>query len=172
MLKYKNKSNMNTLKNILHIVPLDFHVQNVPLQLQLPVEMNNEEEKDMVLMHIQEQINAKRQLLLQKQKYLNKMEQQNDFLKEVKNDYSKYYNYILKQKQEQMEALDMLKQYVHDLTVSGSLSKQNINDAKLEQKRILKEMKYIKKDLDNLIDKDEKTVDLHSNSKSNAHNRP
>jgi hypothetical protein len=90
------------------------------------------------------------------------MEKQNEFLKEVKNDYSKYYNYILKQKQEQMEALDILKQYVNDLTVSGSLSKQNIKDAKLEQKRILKEMKYIKTELDDLIEKtNTNTDDLH-----------
>jgi hypothetical protein len=151
---------MNTLNNILHIVPLNLHVEHLPLQQQ--VKMNNEEEKDMILMHIQQQINTKRQLLLQKQKYLNKMEKQNEFLKEVKNDYSKYYNYILKQKQEQMEALDILKQYVNDLTVSGSLSKQNIKDAKLEQKRILKEMKYIKTELDDLIEKtNTNTDDLH-----------
>lgn len=137
---------MNTLNNMLHIVPM-----YVDVDVDGPVQMNNEE-KEMVLLHIQKEIDAKRALLLEKQKYLNKMEKQNEFLREVKNDYAKYYHYILKQKQEQMEALDMLNQYVHDLTISGSLSKQNIKDAKLEQKRILREMKNIKKDLDIMME--------------------
>lgn len=142
-------NNMNTLNNILQMVPLNLYVEQ---EQQSQVMTLTQEEKENMLMHIQQQINAKRQLLLQKQKYLNKMEKQNEFLREIKNDYSKYYNYILKQKQEQMEALDILKQYVHDLTVSGSLSKQNIKDAKLEQKRILREMKNIKKELDMLLE--------------------
>ena len=153
---------MNTLNNILEIVPIPVNKVVVMRQPE-EVEISNEE-KDLLLLQIQHQIHAKRDFLLQKQKYLNKMEQQNNFLREVKNDYAKYYNYILKQKQEQMEALDMLKQYVHDLTVSGSLSKQNIKDAKLEQKRILREMKNIKKDLDVLVE----NTDTNTNTNTNT----
>ena len=45
----------------------------------------------------------------------------------------------------------MLNQYIHDLSVSGQLSKHNIEDAKFEQGRILKEVKSIKKGLDGII---------------------
>ena len=152
---------MNALNNILEIVPF---IQ----QRAIKIPVLNEQEKEVILINIQQQINSKRQFLLEKQKYLNKMEKQNEFLREIKNDYSKYYNYILKQKQEQMEALDMLKQYVNDLTVSGSLSKQNIKDAKLEQKRILREMKNIKKELDTLVE----NTNTNTNTKDDSIHKP
>jgi hypothetical protein len=57
----------------------------------------------------------------------------------------------MKQKQEQIQALEILHNYVKDLTISGNLSKQNIKDAKYEQKKIIKELKYIKHNLDEVI---------------------
>lgn len=109
------------------------------------------EEKDERLLHIEELINTKRKMLLDKQKKLRFIEKQNHFLDAVKDDYNKYYNYISQQKQDQITALEMLNKYIHDLTVSGELSKHNIQDAKFEQERILHEVKSIKKGLDNII---------------------
>ena len=103
------------------------------------------------LLQIEELINAKRKMLLDKQKKLRFISKQNLFLDAVKNDYAKYYSYIAEQKREQIEALDLLNNYIHDLTVSGKLSKHNIEDAKYEQTKILNELKSIKKGLDNII---------------------
>ena len=50
-----------------------------------------------------------------------------------------------------MDALDLLNKYINDLTVSGKLSKHNIEDAKYEQKKIVSELKTIKQNLDNII---------------------
>lgn len=109
------------------------------------------EEKDERLLQIEELINAKRKMLHDKQKKLRFISKQNLFLDVVKNDYNKYYNYIAEQKLEQMQALDLLNKYIDDLTISGKLSKHNIEDAKYEQTKILNEMKTIKKKLDNII---------------------
>ena len=54
--------------------------------------------RDQYLQKIQEQIIAKRQMLLNKQKSLKQTMKQNDFLRVVHEDYSKYYDYIVKQK--------------------------------------------------------------------------
>ena len=107
--------------------------------------------RDEKLLQIEELINAKRKMLLDKQKKLRFISKQNNFLDAVKNDYAKYYGYIIKQKREQIEALDMLNNYINDLTVSGKLSKHNIEDAKHEQIKILKELKNIQKGLDSII---------------------
>ena len=101
---------------------------------------------------IQELIDIKRQMLLDKQKKIKLISKQNNFLHTIKDDYMKYYNFIYQQKQDQIRALELLNNYIKDLTVSGKLSKHNIEDAKSEQKKILKELKSIKKGLDSIID--------------------
>jgi hypothetical protein len=107
--------------------------------------------RDEQLLQIEELINYKRKMLLDKQKKMRVISNQNKFLDEVKNDYAKYYSYIAQQKREQLDALGLLNNYIHDLTVSGKLSKHNIEDAKYEQTKILNELKSIKKGLDSII---------------------
>ena len=98
------------------------------------------EKRDEIFMHINEVIDAKRNMLIEKQKKLKHITKQNHFLEDVKNDYFNYHNYIIKQKYDQMTALSMLDHYIKDLTVTGKLSKQNIADAKQEQQKNPKEL--------------------------------
>ena len=119
---------------------------------------NNLHENDERLIHIEELIESKRKMLLQKQKKLRSVAKQNQFLDIVREDYAKYFNYIIKQKQDQMKALDLLNNYIHDLTRSGNLTKHNIEDAKHEQMRIMNEMKSIQNNLDEII---LNTKDIH-----------
>jgi hypothetical protein len=102
-------------------------------------------------MQIQQLIDVKQKFLVEKQKKLNFITKQNYFLEEVKNDYNKYYKYISKQKEDQIKALNLINEYIQNLTLSGELSVQNIKDAKEEQKKILMEMKSIKSSLDYII---------------------
>jgi len=120
------------------------------------------ESQDKNFLHIQDLIEAKRNLLLQKQKKLRFISKQNHFLEEVQKDYSKYYGYIVKQKNDQIQALGMLDSYIHDLTKSGNLTKHNIEDAKEEQRQILNEIKLIKEGLDSIIND---TDNVYSNLK-------
>jgi hypothetical protein len=100
---------------------------------------------------IQELIDLKKQYLIDKQKKLKQISKQNAFLDNIKSDYTNYYNYIIQQKFSQMKALQLLNEYIDDLTNSGNMTKYNIDDAKLEQQNILKELSNIKDDLDSLI---------------------
>jgi hypothetical protein len=108
--------------------------------------------RDLEFMQIQRLIDAKKHFLNEKQKKLRFITKQNIFLEEVKNDYSKYYQVISKQKEDQIKALELINEYIHNLTMSGELSKQNIKDAKEEQKKILMELKSIKSGIDSMID--------------------
>jgi hypothetical protein len=108
-------------------------------------------ECDERLLKIEGLIDAKRKMLFDKQKKLRFILKQNHFLDAVKNDYVNYYNYISQQKQDQITALEILNGYIHDLSYSGELSKNNIEDAKFEQGKILREVKFIKKGLDDII---------------------
>jgi hypothetical protein len=108
-------------------------------------------EKDEKFVKIQELIDAKQKLLIEKQKKLRSISKQNHFLESVKDDYANYYEYILKQKKDQIKALEILNEYIEDLTYSGKLTKYNIEDAKEEQTKILDEVKFLKKKLDSLM---------------------
>jgi predicted MPP superfamily phosphohydrolase len=61
--------------------------------------------RDEQLLQIEDLIDAKRRMLLDKQKKLRFISKQNRFLDAVKGDYVTYYNYISQQKQEQIKAL-------------------------------------------------------------------
>jgi hypothetical protein len=109
------------------------------------------EEGDNKLEHIERIIESKRRFLLDKKKSFNELVKTNHYLSEVKDDYQRYYNYIVQEKQNQIKALNILDTYISDLARSGELTKQNINDTKYEQKRILNEIENIKNNLNSLI---------------------
>lgn len=111
------------------------------------------ETREANFLQIQAVIDAKRKLLLDKQKNFKVLTKQNHLLRDMKDDYSRYYNYIAQQKQDQLAALNLLKEYIHDLTTSGSLTRNNIKDAEMEQERLLREVKTIKASLDSLVNK-------------------
>ena len=111
----------------------------------------NNKDKDEQLIHLEQLIESKRRMLLEKQKKLRLVSKQNEFLDVVREDYAKYFDYIIKQKQDQVKALNLLNDYIHDLTRSGNLTKHNISDAKHEQRRIMNEMKSIQNNLDEII---------------------
>ena len=119
--------------------------------LRIPTNYIHLENRDQQLLQIENLIDAKRKMLIGKQKKFKNLTKQNEFLNEVKQDYNKYYGYIVKQKEDQMSALTMLNGYIKDLTISGTLSKNNINDAKNEQNKILTEINSIKKGIDDII---------------------
>ena len=114
-------------------------------------ENNNNNDQEDEFLQLQYVIEAKRNMLLKKQKKIQVIAKQNAFLENIKNDYLKYNNYIVKQKQDQIVALQLLNNYIEDLSKSGQLSKHNIRDAKIEQKNIIKELNSIKTGLDKIM---------------------
>ena len=109
-------------------------------------------ERDNYLVQIEAQIEAKRNLLLGKRKFLENTLMENQFLEGVKNDYHKYYDYIAKQKMDELRAMGILKQYTDDLIMSTQLTEQGIKQTKQDQQDIMNEMTKIKKALDEIVD--------------------
>lgn len=107
--------------------------------------------KDEQFNQIQNLIEAKKKLLYNKQKKFRSILKQNSFLEAVKNDYEAYNEYILQQKRDQIRALEILGEYIKDLTISGHLTDRNIEDAKVEHVKILKELDSIKRNLSSII---------------------
>ena len=106
--------------------------------------------RDEQFMQIQDLIESKSKMILEKEKKLRFISKQNHFLDEVRKDYEKHYNYIREQKKNQIIALQLLNNYINDLTTSAKLTENNIADAKEEQKKIMREIKSIKHGLDSI----------------------
>lgn len=93
---------------------------------------------------------------MKRHQYLQKALKQNKFLETVKNDYSKYYNYIAEEKRRQIAALETLNNYIQRLNETNEISRYNIEDAKVEQKKIINEISSIKKGLSKIMNGENK----------------
>lgn len=116
-----------------------------------PFAQMNLGEKDMLLQNVEAKIEAKRAMLLKKRQHLEHASKENEFLGMVKNDYQKYYDYIIGQKQDQMKAMTLLKTYVDDLIVTGKMTDADLQNAKQDQVSLMGEVGKIKKSLDELV---------------------
>jgi hypothetical protein len=108
-------------------------------------------DRDKYLQQIEQQIAAKRKMLIDKRNYLERTLKENAFLEGVKKDYQKYRDYIIKEKQDQLRAMNVLNQYTEDLVTSTKLTEVNIRETKRDQKDILREMEKIKMELEEIM---------------------
>ena len=108
-------------------------------------------ERDLRLQHIEREIRNKKHLLVKKKKELDKKHKLNAYLGSVKDDYNRYYDYIVGEKQQQFNALLLLKEYMGDLLKTEELVDEQSITAKHDQREIVKEIDKIKTELDELI---------------------
>lgn len=109
-------------------------------------------ERDLYLVHIDTLMDEKRKMLLEKQKTLQQTAKENEYLEMVRNDYRKYYNHIVKQKEDQINAMNYLKQYIDEIIVDGKLTDVDLENAKMDQDELIQEMGNIKGKLDEIIE--------------------
>jgi hypothetical protein len=107
-------------------------------------------ERDLYLVHIDTLMDEKRKMLLEKQKTLQQTAKENEYLEMVRNDYRKYYNHIVKQKEDQINAMNYLKQYIDEIMVDGKLTDTDLENAKMEQDELIQEMAHIKSKMDEI----------------------
>jgi biotin-(acetyl-CoA carboxylase) ligase len=108
-------------------------------------------ERDLKLLELEDLINAKTAMLLKKKGEIEKKEKVNKFLGKIKNDYSKYHNYIMKEKEEQYKAMDILNQYISYLSADEEITGKYLNNVKRDQQEILDEMNKLKHELDKIV---------------------
>lgn len=116
--------------------------------IPLRVVFKNNDDK---LLKIDELIEAKRQMLRDKEKTIGKIAKQNKFLEDVKNDYANYNNIIVKQKHEQIQALELIHKYINDLKSTEQITTQNIEDSKNDQLKIMNEIQSIRQNLEGMV---------------------
>jgi len=109
-------------------------------------------QRDLQLLQIEAEIRNKKKLLVKKKKDLDKKYKLNHYLSGVKNDYAKYYDFILNEKQQQHDALSLLNEYINDIIKTEHLVDDQLRTAKHDQKDIIGEIDRVKAELDELIE--------------------
>jgi len=107
--------------------------------------------RDEQLRHFEELIHSKERMLLNKNAELMHVYNENQFLDSVRTDYDHYMKIITSQKEDQVKSLNLLNNYIQKLVMSGELQKYDIVDAKIEQKKIIREINHIKQNINHII---------------------
>ena len=108
-------------------------------------------ERDGQIDDLQTRIHAKRFMLLQRRRAIEVAGKQNRFLAEVKKDYDRYYNALVKQKNDQVVAIEYLTKYIDNIIEEEGLSAEKISEAKREHKEMLSEIRSVKESLDEIV---------------------
>lgn len=108
-------------------------------------------QRDMYLTKLQQAIKNKKMLLVQKKKEIGSKAKTNEFLQGIRSDYDRYYKHILYEKQQQYEALLLLREYVKDFAATENLVNDQLRSAKHDEKDIMTEIDKVKQDIDMLI---------------------
>jgi SMC interacting uncharacterized protein involved in chromosome segregation len=125
-------------------------------------------QRDLYLVHIDTLMDEKRKMLLEKQKTLQQTAKENEYLEMVRNDYRKYYNHIVKQKEDQINAMKYLKQYIDEIMVDGKLTDVDLENAKMEQDELIQEMAHIKSKMDEITQAQQENDDADDNTGGDA----
>lgn len=112
------------------------------MNFQLPLA-----QRDLHLIQIEQEIKNKKNLLIKKKKDLDKRQNLNNYLDNVKDDYTKYYQYIIQEKQQQYDSLLLLKEYMNDLIKTENLVDEQLRTARYDQKDIIGEIDKVKAEL-------------------------
>jgi hypothetical protein len=108
-------------------------------------------ERDQQIEDMRTRIHAKRFMLLQRRKAIEVAGKQNRFLAEVKKDYDRYYKALVKQKKDQVVAIEYLTKYIDNIIEEEGLSAEKISEAKREHKNMLSEIRSVKESLDEIV---------------------
>ena len=106
--------------------------------------------RDQVIELLQSEINKTQDTVLDYLEEAKNVQNENEFLEGVTNDYKRYHNYILAEKERECKQLEMLIGYLDKVLQEAGLSAEMANRARFQQNQILGEMDKIKGELDRI----------------------
>ncbi len=108
-------------------------------------------EKSLMLQQLTTAMNSNKEKRLQEQRELEEFHKNNDYLKDVLEDYKKYHGHIAEQKNEFAEKLNELVGHLEKQMKDAGLNETEMRQAKFERNSILSQLDKVKKEIDDLI---------------------
>ncbi len=113
--------------------------------------------RDQVIELLQSEINKTQDDVIGYLEETKKVQNENEFLESVTNDYRRYHKYIVDEKERERKQLQMLMGYLDKILQEAGLSAEMANRARFQQNQILGEMDKIKGELDRITNKQPQT---------------
>tara|TARA_B110000003_G_scaffold118812_1_gene121276 strand:- start:16 stop:432 length:417 start_codon:yes stop_codon:yes gene_type:complete len=123
--------------------------------------------RDHKILQMKAELENRKKILCVKRHQLKNNAKENDLLKFVLTDYEKYNTHIISQKEKQIMFLERLNDYIDNINIDLKLTDNKLKESKQEQREILKEITYLKDEIDNLV---EPTRDNNSDNSENNYN--
>jgi|TARA_B110000037_G_C17049189_1_gene476996 hypothetical protein len=111
--------------------------------------------RDKIIELLRSEINKTQDSVVTYLKEAKNVQNENEFLDSIKNDYKRYHKYILNEKEREREQMEMLINYLDKVLEEANLSAEMANRARFQQNKILGEMEKVKGELDRLTTSDE-----------------
>jgi hypothetical protein len=116
-----------------------------------PMEGKNLALRDMIIIEIQSQKKNKEKELSVQFKDVKERSVNNEYLRDVLEDYKLYYRKILEQKQKQQDALKQILYYLEGINQGQERNLSHINEDGIEQQRLLGQISKVKAEIDEII---------------------
>lgn len=105
---------------------------------------------DMII-KAKQNIKERKQHLYERMKELQSTNIQNEYLESVKDDYSKYFNYINNIKKDQLNAFENINQYLNKIGCELKTTDTLLKETKYDQQLIVQQINKIKQELNHTI---------------------
>lgn len=107
--------------------------------------------KEIIIQNMKKEAQKITQELYNNFNNLKSINNDNEFLFLIKNDYNNYYQALINQKKQQQIYLNNLSKYIQNTMLYNGLTKNNLISAQKQHEQILQQLNNVKKDLDIFI---------------------
>ena len=114
--------------------------------------------RDQKIYQLKEELENRKKMLCLKRNQLKNNLKENIFLREVVEDYDSYNKSIVNEKEKQIAFLKMLHSYIDNISDELNLTDQKLKHSKQEQREILKEISFIKDEIDDLVENNQPDI--------------
>ena len=108
--------------------------------------------RDQKIFQLKAELENRKRVLCAKRQQLKGNMRENNLLKEVAKDYDTYNKNIIDQKEKQIIFLKRLNDYIEDISVDLKLTDNKLKESKQEQREIMKEISFLKSEMDDLVE--------------------
>jgi len=107
-------------------------------------------ERELLARQLQMEISRNNASLISGLHQMERMRHNNKFLEDIYNDYKRYHDYILLEKQKKKLQMEFILEYLENSIEGKELSEEMLSRAKFERKNILQSLNSIRDDLNEL----------------------
>jgi len=119
--------------------------------------------RDKKIFQMKSELENRKRLLCTKRHQLIKSKQENSLLGAVLEDYEQYNKHVILDHEKKTAFLHMLHSYIERISHDLNLTDSKLKESKDEQRDIMKEIYFLKNEIDDLVKDEDSNINSNSN---------